>query len=223
MSDMGKENTEGMTRRDLFRSAAGTVAGGAMLYMFLGMLGTGRYFLRPPGAAPEKDFPALCIRCGKCARSCPYNALRIADITEGRAIGLPYLVARDVPCYLCSDLPCIRSCPTRALDHAVVEREQVMMGTAIVNDRENCLSLNGIRCEVCYRACPLIDKAITLETYRNLRTGRHAIFEPVVHRDQCVGCGQCEYKCVLEKPAIRVLPTEVITGEVGKHYMFGWK
>jgi ferredoxin-type protein NapG len=220
---MNEEKEEIVSRRNILRSMAGTVSGGVLLYMLFGMLSMGKHFLKPPGAAQDKDFLKLCIRCGKCAKSCPYDAIKISDIDEGLAIGTPYLVAREAPCYLCPDFPCIASCPTSALNHDITKREQVRMGTAIVNDRENCLSLNGIRCEVCYRACPLIDRAITLETYRNIRTGRHAIFEPVVHRDQCVGCGQCEHKCVLEKAAIRVFPTDAITGEVGKHYMFGWR
>ena len=224
MNDAGKiDSFQEVSRRSLLRSAAGTVSGGLTLYMLLGMLGAGKYFLKPPGAAKDELFNSLCIRCGKCAKMCPYDAVKITDMDGGRAIGTPYLIARQAPCYLCADFPCIDACPTNALDHKVVLREQVKMGTAIINDRETCLSLNGIRCEVCYRACPLIDKAIILETYRNIRTGRHAIFEPVIRKDECVGCGICEYKCVLEKPAIRVFPADVIAGEIGKHYMFGWK
>ncbi|GBD96064.1 MAG TPA: ferredoxin-type protein NapG [Nitrospirae bacterium] len=224
MSDAEKiDSEERVSRRSILRSATGTVSGGLLMYILFGMLGRGKNFLKPPGAAEDEVFNSLCIRCGKCAKSCPYDAVKIADIDEGTAIGTPYIIAREIPCYLCEDFPCISSCPTNALDHTVILREQVKMGTAIVTDRESCLSLNGIRCEVCYRVCPLIDKAITLETYRNPRTGRHAIFEPVVHRDQCVGCGQCEYKCVLDRPAIKVLPTKVIAGKVGKHYIFGWK
>ncbi|WP_167348297.1 4Fe-4S binding protein, partial [Thermosulfurimonas dismutans] len=29
--------------------------------------------LRPPGAIPEDFFASRCIRCGRCAESCPYR------------------------------------------------------------------------------------------------------------------------------------------------------
>ena len=35
-------------------------------------------------------------------------------------------------------------------------------GTAVLVDQENCLNFQGLRCDVCYRVCPVIDEAITL-------------------------------------------------------------
>ena len=35
------------------------------------------------------------------------------------------------------------------------------MGLAVLSDQENCLAFQGLRCEVCYRACPLMGEAIT--------------------------------------------------------------
>ena len=69
------------------------------------------------------------------------------------------------------------------------------MGSRSLVSRETCLNFLGLRCDVCYRVCPVIDKAITLETRHNARTGKHAIFEPIVHADACTGCGKCE-KCL---------------------------
>jgi ferredoxin-type protein NapG len=122
----------------------------------------------------------------------------------GAAIGTPYIVARDEPCQLCPDLPCVKACPSGALDKGLNDIEKVRMGTAVIVDRANCLSLRGLRCEVCYRNCPLLDKAITIEPRHNTRTGSHTIMEPVVHQDKCVGCGICEKSCVREKPVIVV-------------------
>ena len=31
--------------------------------------------LRPPGAVAEKDFLALCIKCGQCLQVCPYHSI----------------------------------------------------------------------------------------------------------------------------------------------------
>ena len=74
--------------------------------------------LRPPGALPENDFLAACIRCGLCVQVCPYHTLKLADAAQIAALGTPYLVARDVPCRLCQgydELRCIAACPTPAL------------------------------------------------------------------------------------------------------------
>ena len=64
-------------------------------------------------------------------------------------------------------------------------------------DHENCLNHLGLRCDICYRVCPVIDKAITLEPQNNPRTGKHALFIPMVHADACTGCGKCEKACAL--------------------------
>lgn len=162
------------------------------------------FYLRPPGAIDEKRFMAACVRCGKCAQACPYKSIVMAGGEAGVGIGTPHIVPRETPCYLCSDLPCVKVCPSGALDKGLKEIEKVAMGTAVIVDREGCLSIRGLRCEVCYRQCPLIDKAITIENRHNTRTGEHTIMEPVIHKDKCVGCGICEKVCVREKPVIVV-------------------
>ncbi|EFA29079.1 ferredoxin-type protein NapG-like protein, partial [Haemophilus influenzae HK1212] len=81
----------------------------------------------------------------------------------------------------------------------------------------------GLRCDVCYRVCPLIDKAITLEKQHNPRSDKHALFIPTVHSDACTGCGKCEQACVLEEAAIKVLPMDLAKGMLGKHYRLGWE
>ena len=88
---------------------------------------------------------------------------------------------------------------------------------------ETCLNYLGLRCDVCYRVCPLIDEAITLERRHNERTGRHAQFIPVVNTDKCTGCGKCEKSCVLEEAAIKVLPTRLAKGQLASHYRLGWE
>lgn len=179
--------------------------------------------LRPPGALPDSDFLAACVRCGLCVRACPYGTLKLAEIGDGPAIGTPYFVARSVPCEMCEDIPCVKACPTGALQKSLTKIESARMGVASLVGRETCLNLQGLRCDVCYRVCPVIDKAITLERTHNIRTQKHAMFEPVVHTDACTGCGKCEKSCVLEEAAIKVLPMKLASGEMGKHYKLGWK
>lgn len=189
--------------------AAGALAvGGGAAYLLLKTGAGYGWMLRPPGAAGEAEFLRKCLRCGRCAHVCPYGAVQMGRLTAGVALGTPVIVPRQIPCYLCPDLPCVKACPSGALDPQLKESYKSRMGTAVITEREECLSLKGLRCEVCYRACPLIDKAITVENYLNIRTGRHAIFEPVVHKKECTGCGICEKSCVLERPAIIVGPLQ---------------
>lgn len=179
--------------------------------------------LRPPGALAEKDFLGACIRCGLCVRDCPYHILQLAKPEAAVATGTPYFTARNLPCEMCEDIPCVKACPTGALDHDLTDITKAKMGLAVLIDQETCLNFLGMRCEVCYRVCPVIDKAITLEPRHNERTGTHTIFEPVVHSDACTGCGMCEKACPLKTAAIKVYPIALAKGELGEHYRLGWE
>ena len=179
--------------------------------------------IRPPGARPEADFLGACIRCGMCVRDCPYHILELATPEQSIATGTPYFFARILACEMCEDIPCVKACPTGALDHSLTDINQARMGLAVLVDHETCLNYLGLRCDVCYRVCPLLDKAITLEPQHNERTGKHTMFIPTVHSDQCTGCGKCERGCVLETAAIRVYPVQLAKGELGKHYRLGWE
>ena len=122
---------------------------------------------------------------------------------------------------MCEDIPCANACPTDALEKGVAI-EDARMGLAVLIDQETCLAYQGLRCEVCYRACPLMGKAITLDLQPQERTGKHAYFLPVVKSDACTGCGKCENSCILEEAAIKVLPRDLAKGRLGEHYRFGW-
>lgn len=217
-----------MTRRGFFRDAArGAAVSGLCGAGFLGLVQQSRALapqaLRPPGALNEADFLAACLRCGLCVRACPYDILKLADLGREAANGTPYFVARKTPCEMCDDIPCVKACPSGALDHALQKIDDARMGVAVITSRETCLNLQGLRCDVCHRVCPLSGKAITLEDRHNARTGKHAIFEPVVHADSCTGCGKCEKACVLEEAAIKVLPLRLANGQIAAHYRLGWE
>ena len=183
--------------------------------------------LRPPGAIKESDFLKTCIKCGLCVEACPYDTLVLAKPGDHKPLGTPYFVPRDIPCYMCPDIPCVPVCPTGALDEASVTTDGKLdiniadMGIAVVDDT-NCIAFWGIQCDACYRACPILGKAITIEYQKNERTGKHAFMKPIVHDDACTGCGMCERACVTEKPAIFVLPREVAKGKAGDYYIKGW-
>jgi len=217
-----------VTRRRFLEDSArmGCAAGAAGLLLGLAARDAKSlpaHALRPPGALGEGDFLGACLRCGLCVRHCPYDTLRLATLGEDMATGTPYFVAREVPCEMCSDIPCVAACPSGALDKSLTDINEAEMGAAVLIGQETCLNHLGLRCDVCYRVCPLMGKAITLERQHNPRTGKHALFIPTVHTDACTGCGKCEKSCVLEEAAIKVLPTRLAKGKLGTHYRLGWE
>jgi ferredoxin-type protein NapG len=215
-------------RREFLLDAAKMACGVGMLGVGVGLYARQARALpptalRPPGTGAEGAFLGACIRCGLCVRDCPPKILSLAKVGDEVALGTPYFVARSGPCEMCEHLPCIKACPTSALDHALTEVDKARMGLAVLADQETCLNFLGLRCDVCYRVCPLIDQAITLEPQHNTRTDKHTRFIPTVHSDKCTGCGMCEKACVLERAAIRVFPRELAKGELGRHYRIGWE
>jgi ferredoxin-type protein NapG len=179
--------------------------------------------LRPPGAVPEDAFNGACIRCGLCVRDCPFDMLHLAELGQDIPTGTPYFIAREAGCEMCEDIPCVAACPTNALDHDLTDIRDADMGLAVVVDQESCIAFQGLRCEVCFNICPIRGEAITLDYRHNPRSGKHALFIPVVHSDQCTGCGKCEEACILEEAAIKVLPRHLAQGRIGDHYRLGWE
>lgn len=183
--------------------------------------------LRPPGALKENDFLRTCIKCGLCVEACPYDTLLLAKPGDNKPLGTPYFTPREVPCYMCPDIPCVPVCPTGALDESSVTTDGKLditiadMGVAVI-DEDSCIAFWGIQCDACYRACPILGEAITVEYSKNERTGKHAFLKPIVHADACTGCGLCERACVTEKAAIFIRPREVVQGRAGDYYIKGW-
>ncbi len=141
--------------------------------------------LRPPGALPEAEFLARCVRCGTCAQSCPRRAIRLEN-------GLPYVEPRSEACDMCRICPDV--CPTGAL--TLGPEEPIRMGTAEI-DKTQCLAYMGGLCRACFVACPLQGTAIRLDQV----TG---VWKPIVNSNVCTGCGLCEKTCPQEPSAITV-------------------
>ncbi|QID19449.1 ferredoxin-type protein NapG [Nitrogeniibacter mangrovi] len=224
-SDPGAKAVQ--ARRRFLREMAGAAGGACMLALGVGLYGEQAsarpaLAIRPPGALPEREFLSACVRCGLCVRDCPYDTLKLAELGDTVATGTPYFTARKVPCEMCEDIPCVAACPTGALDRDLTDIGKARMGLAVLIDHETCLNFLGLRCDVCYRVCPVIDKAITLELVHNPRSDRHAMLLPTVHSDFCTGCGKCEKSCVLPEAAIRVLPYTLAQGQAAAHYRKGW-
>jgi ferredoxin-type protein NapG len=228
VSDKATKSSSKVTRRQFLAGTVGAACAAGLAG--LGLMSYTRqasslpaYAIRPPGASEEEDFLGACIRCGLCVRDCPYDTLRLAQPGENVALGTPYFVAREIPCEMCEDIPCVVACPTGALDHSLTNIDDSRMGLAVVVDQESCIAFRGLRCEVCFNVCPIRNKAITLEMQHNARSGKHALFIPIVHSSDCTGCGKCEKSCILEEAAIKVFPLHLAKGLLGKHYRLGWK
>ena len=210
----------------------GLSAMGALVWSaYVGEVKAAPLVLRPPGALDEAEFIKNCIKCGLCVEACPYDTLILARPGDNLPIGTPFFNPRSVPCYMCTDIPCVPVCPSGALNEpsvssyvkskAVLDINKSRMGLAVV-DESSCIAVWGIQCDACYRACPLLGEAITIETSKNERTGKHAFLKPVVHADVCTGCGMCEHACVTEIAAIHIFPRALAMGKVGDHYIKGW-
>jgi len=220
---MGRNTS--ISRRNFFarvgQGAALAATGGLVWsYLLTQQARATPFAIRPPGALAEEDFNARCIKCGQCVDACPYDTLNLATADSGIPIGTPYYIPRETPCYMCEDIPCVPVCPTGALDHALENIDDSRMGLAVI-DIENCLSWQGLRCEICFRECPVQGTAITVEHHPR-RISKHAMFVPLVHSDACTGCGICEKACPTQKAAIRVLQPDLVQGQIGDHYRLGW-
>lgn len=158
--------------------------------------------LRPPGAHGEKDFLSRCVKCGKCIEACPYLSLNPARDDAGVAVGTPKIDAREQACRLCEDFPCVNACPTDAL-RDIEKRQDVKMGVAVI-DEDLCIAFQGMRCEVCYRVCPLIDEAIVIDYRMREDDAIHSVFAPTIVEDKCVGCGLCVERCVVSEPRVAI-------------------
>ncbi len=166
--------------------------------------------IRPPGAAPEREFLARCLRCRRCADACPNNAILPMDgRLGGPSRATPYIKPRRQACMLCNGidgdyLKCTDACPSGALTLIRKEAERIQqhvaMGVAEI-DLALCYSYNNWSCGACFRACPFPGVAMTLGMWER----------PTVVADACVGCGGCERACIRYPQAIRVRAKGIAT------------
>ncbi|MBC7224251.1 MAG: 4Fe-4S dicluster domain-containing protein, partial [Anaerolineae bacterium] len=119
----------------------------------------------------------------------------------------PVLVPRlgycDYSCHACGQV-----CPVGAIPPLSLEaKRQQLIGLAYI-DTNRCIPwADGRPCIVCEEMCPVPEKAIWLEEVEVQDAAGQVVRvqRPHVHRDLCIGCGICEYKCpVAGEAAIRV-------------------
>ena len=132
-------------RRRFLRSAALTA--GVMTASFMGFIPVVQSWtprLRPPGAIPEKEYLASCIKCGQCVQVCPVEAIKLADLLDGYGQGAAYMDARAQGCdFSCDGLQCVLACPTGALTHEINYSHEVRVGFAELKRPKLCLAMQG--------------------------------------------------------------------------------
>jgi ferredoxin-type protein NapG len=121
-----------------------------------------RRFIRPPGAAPEPEFLALCTRCGDCVNVCPVHAIRVAPVAAGLAAGSPMLEPALQACIMCADMPCARACETGALVPPADGWRDVHLGDLRL-DPDRCITFHGAACSACAEACPVGTAALAMD------------------------------------------------------------
>jgi MauM/NapG family ferredoxin protein len=167
--------------------------------------------LRPPGALPENDFLATCVRCGQCVKACPTNCLQPCAFETGVAgLMTPTALMRLGPCDQNCNV-CGQVCPTgaiRALDF--IEKPFAKIGNAVI-EPGRCLVWEQERlCLVCDEHCPY--GAIY---WKEVAGGARM---PFINENRCNGCGQCEEACpVTGVAAVRVYPAGQIRLKEGSY------
>ena len=162
--------------------------------------------IRPPGALPEPQFLAKCVKCGECMKACPTNGLQPALYEAGpEGIWTPILVPKIGYCeYYCS--LCTQVCPTGAIKELKIEEKtQVKIGSAWVKKHRCIPYALGRPCIVCEEHCPTSPKAIKLIEMAVVLPDGTTVTQkaPVIDLDLCIGCGICETRCpVVDEPAI---------------------
>ncbi len=216
-------------RRDVIKAIgiAALATGGGIGITFLAKQANGHPLLRPPGALGEEDFLASCIKCGQCIQVCPFESLKLLDLSAGINTATPYIDPWERGCYLCDLFPCILCCPSGALDDKVQKIEQVHMGIATLNAPERCLNHKGVplKTEQIQRIINHGNRT-ELEKELNEKLGKEVgkvceiclLVCKVEKRDKaiklvdgqpqigpaCVGCGACQEVC--PEKIIEILP-----------------
>lgn len=198
-------------RRELLISLGAAAAGVGLTRLTGGKQRFHPDLLSPPGTN-SGEFLSHCVRCGGCVAACPTGGLQPSLLEYGwEGLWTPVLVPRLGYCdYSCR--ACGQACPVQAIPLlSLEEKRQQEIGKAYLN-RELCIAWAENRdCIVCEEMCPIAEKAITLKPANPVdsRDNPGELQQPYIHRDQCIGCGICEYQCPVEgEAAIRVFSSE---------------
>ncbi len=191
--DEGPEHSVG--RRVVLAGAVGAVCGWAIARRRA--LG-GERPLRPPGAADERQFTGLCLRCGNCISACPEKILFAGGASHGWAGLLAPQVRFDAGYCREDCVRCTQACPSGAI-RPVKKRDKVQTPIGFPRvDMNVCILGEDAECTACARACPF--EAIR---YEFCETDYTTV--PRIDPDRCPGCGACQVACPTEPKSIVIV------------------
>ncbi|MCX7818916.1 MAG: 4Fe-4S dicluster domain-containing protein [Kiritimatiellae bacterium] len=182
-------STAGLSRRRVLVGLGGFGVGivGGVLARHDGS--SGRRPVRPPGAVPEAEFRALCLRCGQCVGVCPARIIR-PDAGGDSAGWTSWLTPRlDFSTDFCRPecVRCSQVCPSGALQPLAEPAMKLERPIGLAEVRHAiCWLSQGRECSICQTVCPYGAIRVAGDGFQS---------RVVVEVARCTGCGACEAEC----------------------------
>ncbi len=136
-------------------------------------------WVRPPYGLSESLFQSECVTCESkaCASSCDEGIIVI------NKEGTPILNFIKSGCTFCDD--CAKACEGSGMSVLSLGYEHTTkkINAKFLISTEGCVAHHGVICFSCKEPC--IDNAILF----------NGLFNPVIDRDKCTGCGFCFGRC----------------------------
>lgn len=130
----------------------------------------------------------------------PGWAIKLADLSDGFGVGVPYLNARAQACdFSCDAVQCVLACPTGALSHDISAKEQVRMGIARLARPEACLARQGLGFDGQVRGAEFrgLHRYMAVDRWKPIRVSEHPYDLDL--------CDLCVRECPIEH-AITMVP-----------------
>ena len=188
-------------RRQLFARVARKAGENAVRQMDGAARRKARHWIRPPFALPELEFLLACTRCDACVSACSHGVIfKLPARAGASAAATPALDLLNKACRLCAGWPCVEACEAGALrippsDGRSADATLPALSLPVI-DEGACLPYRGPECGACASSCP-VPGALRWDGVR-----------PSIEASRCIGCGSCRQACVVDPPAIAIIPIE---------------
>lgn len=147
-------------------------------------------YIKLPGIESLAHFFNYCNKCYQCVSACQHEAIQVCHDKNSRFDSYPVIEPEIQPCFICSEFPCVKACPTGALQ---MDHIQKPLGYAKLNPI-NCLTYYDSFCQSCINNCPRTNKAIYSDSNGH----------PTIDIIECYGCGICQHVCPATPSGIQV-------------------
>jgi ferredoxin-type protein NapG len=124
---------------------------------------------------------------------------------------------------MCEDIPCVKACPTGALDHALTDINKSKMGLAVLVGPGDLPQLPRPALRHLLPRLPGDRQGDHAGAAANARTGKHALFIPTVHSEPAPAAASARRPASAGSRAIKVLRPNWPRASSGKHYRLGWE